>query len=166
MTYSRSRSPMTAARTVRLTTGVNRAPMVTMMIAVPLPNSDRIRIDVMMIGRASSTSMRRMMISSVRPRQKPAMRPMMPPHSSARMVASGAMMSTVRAPAMVRANTSRPRSSVPNQCAGLGDFSDAKASWANGSWVMTVEKSAMKTQKSTMTRPIMNVGLRRRALIK
>ena len=38
MTYSRSRSPTTAARIVRLTTGVNRAPIVTMMIAVPLPS--------------------------------------------------------------------------------------------------------------------------------
>ena len=118
MTYSRSRSPMTAARTVRDTTGVNSAPMATMMIAVPLPSSERIRIEVMMIGSASSTSMSRMMISSVMPRQKPAMRPMMPPQSRASRVASGAMMSTVRAPAMVRANTSRPRSSVPNQCAG------------------------------------------------
>ena len=82
------------------------------------------------------------------------------------MVASGAMMSTVRAPAIVRANTSRPRSSVPNQCAGLGDLRDCMAFWANGSCVMKVEKSAMKTQKSTMIRPVMNVGLRSSALIR
>ncbi len=68
ITYSRSRSPMTAARTVRLTTGVNNTPMVRMMIAVPLPNSDRMRMAVMMIGSASSTSMPRIMMSSVRPR--------------------------------------------------------------------------------------------------
>ena len=59
---------MTAARTVRLTTGVNSTPMVRMMIAVPLPNSERMRMAVMMIGSASSTSMPRMMMSSVRPR--------------------------------------------------------------------------------------------------
>ncbi len=100
------------------------------------------------------------MISSVSPRQKPAMRPMMPPQSRASTVASGAMMSTVRAPAMVRAKTSRPRSSVPNQCAGLGDCREAIASCAKGSCVMNVEKAAMKTQKSTMMRPTMNVGLR------
>ena len=80
------------------------------------------RMDVMMIGSASSTSMRRMMMSSVSPRQKPAMRPMMLPQSSARRVASGAMMSTVRAPAMVarehvaargrRCRTSGPRSAA------------------------------------------------------
>ncbi len=67
MTYSRSRSPITAARTVRETTGVNSAPMAMMMIAVPLPSSDRIRIEVMMIGSASRTSISRMMTSSVSP---------------------------------------------------------------------------------------------------
>ena len=68
MTYSRSRSPMTAERTVRETTGVNSAPMVMMTIASELPSSERMRIEVMMIGSASSTSISRMMISSVRPR--------------------------------------------------------------------------------------------------
>ena len=50
------------------------------------------------------------------------------PQSSASMVASGAMTSTVRAPAMVRANTSRPRLSVPNQCAAVGPWSEFMAS--------------------------------------
>ena len=63
------------------------------------------------------------------------------PQSRASRVASGAMMSTVRAPAMVRAKTSRPRSSVPNQCDGLGACSEFRASWAVELWVMDVEKS-------------------------
>ena len=68
MTYSRSRSPMTAERMVRETTGVNRAPMTTMRMAYDLPSSEMMRIDVMMIGRARNASMMRMMMSSVRPR--------------------------------------------------------------------------------------------------
>ena len=40
------------------------------------------------------------------------------------------------------------------------------ASWAVGLCVMDVEKSAMKTQNSTMMRPIMKVGLRSSALIR
>ena len=75
-------------------------------------------------------------------------------------MASGAMTSTDRAPAIVRASTSRPRSSVPNQCAALGACRVAAASTSVGLCVMYVEKSAMKTQKSTMMRPVMNVGLR------
>src|SRR5665647_123446 len=81
------------------------------------------------------------------------MRPMMPPQRRARMVASGAMMSTVRAPARVRASTSRPRSSVPIQCAALGPFRTCIALTSVGLCVRYVEKSAMKTQKSTRTRP-------------
>ena len=68
MTYSRSRSPMTAERMVRLTTGVNSAPMTTMTIPSDLPSSERMRIEVMMMGSARSTSTRRMMTSSVMPR--------------------------------------------------------------------------------------------------
>ena len=75
-------------------------------------------------------------------------------------VASGAMMSTVRAPAMVRAKTSRPRSSVPNQWAPLGRTEDASAVDVVGPCVTWVENSAMNTQNSTMTRPAMKVGLR------
>ena len=89
---------------------------------------------------------------------------MMPPQSRASTVASGAMMSTDRAPAIVRANTSRPRSSVPNQCAGLGACRELAASCAVKLCVTNPENSAMKTQNRTMTRPIMNVGLRSRAL--
>ena len=39
---------------------------------------------------------------------------------------------------------------MPNQCAALGGLSDSMAFCAYGSCVMNVEKSAMKTQKSTM----------------
>ena len=77
-------------------------------------------------------------------------------------MASGAMMSTVRAPASVRANTSRPRSSVPNQWAALGAFKVAKALTTFGSCVRDLEKRAMTIQKSTMMSPVMNVGLRSR----
>ena len=68
MTYSRSRSPITAERMVRETTGVNSAPMTTMMMNSDLPRNERMRIEVMMTGRASSTSTSLMMISSVIPR--------------------------------------------------------------------------------------------------
>ena len=90
----------------------------------------------------------------------------MPPQSRASRVASGAMMSTVRAPAMVRANTSRPEvvGAEPVRRARRLRASSS-ASGAVGLCVMNVEKRAMKTQKSTMMRPIMKVGLRSSALI-
>ena len=84
----------------------------------------------------------------------------MPPQRSAISVARGAMTRTVRAPAMVRANTSRPRSSAPNQCAALGACRTAATSTSVGLCVKDVEKSPMKTQMRTMMRPTMKVGLR------
>jgi hypothetical protein len=68
MTYSRSRSPMTAERMVREITGVNSAPMTRMRMAYDLPSSEMMRIEVMMIGSARKASTTRMMRSSVRPR--------------------------------------------------------------------------------------------------
>ena len=55
---------------------------------------------------------------------------------------------------------------MPNQCAALGAWRETLGVGGVGLCVMNVEKSAMKTQKSTMTRPTMKVGLRNSALIR
>ena len=68
MTYSRSRSPITAERMVRETTGVNSAPITRMRTAYDLPSSEMTRIEVMMIGSARKASTMRIMTSSSRPR--------------------------------------------------------------------------------------------------
>ena len=69
------------------------------------------------------------------------------------------MISTGRAPANVRASTSRPRSSVPNRCDRLGALSVKEALTALGSAVRLCEKIAIAIQNSTTAEPIMNVGL-------
>ena len=122
-TYSRSRSASTAERTVRAIVGVNRMAMTRMITATDAPSPDTMTMPAITTGMASSTSTARISTSSTTPRKKPAMRPMAVPHRSASSVASGATASTGRAPASVRDNTSRPRSSVPNQCAELGGAS-------------------------------------------
>ena len=74
------------------------------------------------------------------------------------------MMSTVRAPAIVRANTSRPRSSVPDQWEPSGALRMAPLGVV-GLWVTCVEKSAMVIQKTTTARPTRKVGVRKSELM-
>ena len=62
--------------------------------------------------------------------------PMLPPSNRQSSVDSGAMMSTVRAPASVRESTSWPTSSVPNQCAALGAASEWSGSTCSGEYLV------------------------------
>src|SRR5258708_34559211 len=57
---------------------------------------------------------------------------------------------------MMRAMTSRPISSVPNQCAGLGGLRTADQLVAIGSYgLISGAKTAMATRNSTTTAPTM-----------
>jgi hypothetical protein len=85
------------------------------------------------------------------------MSPIVVPPARPRSVASGAIVSTGAAPAMTRANTSRPRLSVPNQWSPLGEASVAAVSTACGSRTVQRQVSADRTQNITMPKPIRNV---------
>ncbi len=70
-------------------------------------------------GKASSTSMQPMRKPSVWPRMKPATRPMIPPKMRPKMIDTTPTVSDTRPPQTMREKMSRPRASVPNQCAEL-----------------------------------------------
>ena len=55
------------------------------------------------------------------PRMKPATRPMIPPKMRPKMMEATPTVSDTRPPQMTREKMSRPRLSVPNQCAELAE---------------------------------------------
>src|SRR5436190_15635212 len=88
-----------------------------------------------------------------RPRAVP---PMVP-----RMVASGVTTRMSLAPTMTRESTSRPRLSVPNQCAPDGGLLLNSSCCASGLYgAIACPKSAQTTQNTMMIAPTMKVGRR------
>ena len=76
-------------------------------------------------------------------------------------VASGVMIRMSLAPTMTRDSTSRPRGSVPNQCAPDGAALLKSRFWASGLYgAIRCPKMAQTTQNSKMPAPTKNVGLR------
>jgi hypothetical protein len=77
------------------------------------PNRATIPIERRMSGKASMTSRRRMMISSMTPLKKLASMPRRSPIPPPRTVAANPTMSEMRPPKSTRVKTSRPNLSVP-----------------------------------------------------
>ncbi len=74
-----------------------------------------------------------MVISSTAPRFMPAQMPSGVPISTAMPTETTPTSSVMRAPTRMRENRSRPRLSVPSQCAALGSCSLAGGSIRTGS---------------------------------
>ncbi len=83
-------------------------------------------------GNEKSASMVRMITLSTAPRKKPAMRPSGMAKTAASATISNAARSEIRAPQISRLRMSRPRSSVPSQCAAEGPALMALMSWTSG----------------------------------
>src|SRR6185437_13002942 len=83
------------------------------------------------------------------------------PRMVPRMVASGVTIRMSRAPTMTRESTSRPRLSVPNQCAPDGGLLLNSSCCASGLYgAIACPKSAQTTQNTMMIAPTMKVGRR------
>src|SRR5579875_894024 len=87
-------------------------------------------------------------------------RPRIVPITVPMSVASGATMRMSRAPAITRANMSRPSWSVPNQCAPDGPLLIDSRFWANGLPANSVPKIAHTIQKRMIAAPTRNAGRR------
>ena len=161
-TYSRSRSATTAARMVRATSGVNRMPMTRITIGHRRTQQREHHDagDHHGDGEQDVDAAHEHVVdeAAVEAGDEADGRPRNEGDAAWR---AGATISTERAPAMVRDMTSRPRSSVPNQCWALGGASVCRRvdRRAARSASRSVEKSAMKTQKAMMPAPTRNVGL-------
>src|SRR5260370_20086547 len=83
------------------------------------------------------------------------------PATVPRMVASGVMTGMSGAPTMTGDSTSRPISSVRNQCAPDGPALVASSCWASGlSGAIACPKMAQTIQNTMTAAPARNVGLR------
>src|SRR3954447_6320779 len=88
-------------------------------------------------------------------------RPRAVPRMVPRMVASGVTTRMSRAPTRTRDSTSRPRVSVPNQCALDGPVLLNSSCCSSGLYgAIACPKIAQNTQNTMMTAPIMKVGRR------
>ena len=84
------------------------------------------------VGNANTKSAMRITVSSTQRPKKPAQAPRRLPMTTDKTTSSSVSGIESRAPYRTRLNTSRPRSSVPNQCAPFGALSRGNF-WASGS---------------------------------
>src|SRR5213080_3066209 len=135
-TYIVSRITSTEPRTMRATRGAYTIPMATMTLATLGPSEAISAMARMMAGKAMSPSITRITGLSSR-RQYPAASPQTSPTAKASSTTAAPTSSESRAPYTTRLHTSRPTSSVPNQCAAPGAVRRADTSMRSGSPAMT-----------------------------
>src|SRR6185437_3607524 len=113
--YSFSLMDMARPRTMRPTAAQENSAMTTMITSRLGPTTDTSAMAASRNGNDSTRSMSRDSTESTNPPRNPASRPMVVPMMTALTLEKMPTISEIRAPYMVRTNTSRPRSSVPNQ---------------------------------------------------
>jgi len=109
-------STRTVPRMMRAIVGVNQIVSTTMMLISPDPRTLTIRMAMSTPGNESMTSTRHMVKLSTHPPKKPAISPIKTPTSSPPSESATPFNKEEHAPHTVRAKTSRPSSSGPNQC--------------------------------------------------
>src|SRR5690242_59011 len=135
--------------------------MTTIRVIVDGPRAAMNRNAMITAGSASTASTIRPVITSKVPPKKPMARPRAVPRMVPRMVASGVTIRMSLAPTMTRDSTSRPRLSVPNQCAPDGGLLLNSSCCASGLYgAIACPKSAQITQNTMMIAPTMKVGRR------
>src|SRR5208282_5190609 len=113
-------------------------------------------------GQASMASVMREISASAQPPAYPANKPMGTPNASEIDTDTTPARSEARVPQTTRESTSRPISSVPNQCAALGALRIALQLVASGSYGATSGASNASKTKNTTT-PSATIAPRRRA---
>ena len=113
-------------------------------------------------GQASMASVIREISASTQPPTYPASKPIGTPNASEIDTDTIPARSDARVPHMTRESTSRPISSVPNQCAALGALRIALQLVAKGSYGATSGASNASSTKKTTT-PNAAIARRRRA---
>src|SRR5882724_10134430 len=151
-TYVVSRITSTEPRTMRATRGAYTIPMATMTLATLGPSEAISAMARMMAGKAMSPSITRITGLSSR-RQYPAASPQTSPTANASSTTAAPTRSESRAPYTTRLHTSRPTSSVPNQCAAPGAVSRAETSMRRGSPAMTGASVPTSVVTPSSTRP-------------
>src|SRR5205809_52813 len=151
-TYIVSRITSTEPRTMRATRGAYTIPMATMTLATLGPSEAISAMARMMAGKAMSPSITRITGLSSR-RQYPAASPQTSPTAKASSTTAAPTSSESRAPYTTRLHTSRPTSSVPNQCAAPGAVRRADTSMRSGSPAMTGASTPTSVVTASSTRP-------------
>src|SRR5271165_336504 len=113
-------------------------------------------------GQASMASVMREISASTHPPAYPASKPIGMPSTSEIDTDITPARSEARVPQITRESTSRPISSVPNQCAALGALRIALQLVASGSYGATAGASKARSTKNTTT-PSAATAPRRRA---
>src|SRR5579883_1769484 len=153
VTKSRSRTASVAARATRVTAGTVNMPRTRMRLTIDGPRYATTASARTKGGKASNTSVRPMMMSSIRPPKYPARRPSAPPARVPRSGARRPTASELRAPKTRRERTSRPRLSVPRRWAALGPARRAKSvillGSASGSRLARIAMRMMKAIQPT-----------------
>ena len=98
-----------SAREMRNTRVASMKPMAHTSAGSEVPKIDTMSSASMMVGNEMNASTTRLMVESVHPPAIPAMNPVTTPSTKARMVATRASVSVVRAPWTSRDARSRPR---------------------------------------------------------
>jgi hypothetical protein len=149
-----------APRATRTKIGMAEMPMAIMALTSAGPRNAARAMANIRNGQASIASVRRLITASVRPPTKPATMPTGTPSSTATATLITPAIRLARAPNTTRANTSRPFSSVPNQCAALGALRIVLQLVAMGSApAISGANTAASTNTITSPSPTMAVGL-------
>ena len=114
----------------------------------------------MMPGKANTRSATRISTLSTQPPKKPATPPTIAPIPMAAMIRMTASGSVIRAPNSTRENTSRPSSSVPNQCAPDGAAKMVNFCASGLSGAISGAKIAITAQAAITAIPARASGLR------
>ena len=121
--YCCRRTSWVAARASRENPGMKMMPIAVMALRMLVPSTAISTIARRMAGNENSNSMKRMRTMSTGPPKYPAAMPITPPPINPTDTATAATFTEMRAAWITRDRTSRPNSSVPNQCARLGGCS-------------------------------------------
>ncbi len=124
------------------------------------PSAAAIASARMMPGKAKTRSARRMITLSTQPPKKPAIPPSTAPMIMAAMTRMTASGSVIRAPNRTREKTSRPSSSVPNQCAQDGPARIANFCASGFCGAITGAKMPITAQDPMMISPVRASGWR------
>ena len=152
---------ITWARVRRTKIGVAETPIAIMALVRLGPRKAESAIARIRNGQARKASVRREMKASTTPPTKPAARPMGTPRANEIETATTPASSDARVPQTTRESTSRPMSSVPNQCTADGAWRIALQLVSMGSkGAIHGAPSAMTTNAATTTRPKSALGRR------
>jgi hypothetical protein len=161
-TNSRFRRPMTRPRVTRAYDGQDTTRTASTAFCRLAPSAAATTIARMTVGKANTRSAIRITVSSTHRPKNPAQAPSTPPTSSDMATSSRASGMETRAPYSTRLSTSRPNSSVPNQCPEPGAVSRGRFC-ARGSCGASSGAATTITSQNSATRPPVTASGRRQA---